>query len=67
MILAYQHMPCTLDLLCYNISYDAQKNKISFELECKPLKQYVAKTISPLWFYKTIQKPIGKSAKALKL
>jgi hypothetical protein len=27
----------------------------------------IAKTISPLWFYKTTQKPIGESAKALKL
>jgi hypothetical protein len=27
----------------------------------------IAKTIPPLWFLKTIGKPIGKSANALKL
>jgi hypothetical protein len=31
------------------------------------VRKPIAKTIFPEWFYKTIQKPTGESAKALKL
>jgi hypothetical protein len=41
--------------------------KIKYVLNLNVAIKTIAKTISPLWFYKTKQKPIGKSAKALKL
>jgi hypothetical protein len=47
------------------MSYDAHKNQISFEMNANHKTN--SKNHIPPIVYRTVQKPIGESAKALKL